>query len=73
MYEEQPENCTMERDEGLKFMYQLLTMMMQKKGSDLFITAGFPAGDQDRRQDDAGHHPAAVAAAHAGTGARDHE
>jgi Tfp pilus assembly ATPase PilU len=36
------ENCTMERDEGLKFMYQLLTMMMQKKGSDLFITAGFP-------------------------------
>jgi twitching motility protein PilU len=31
----------MERDEGLKFMYQLLTMMMQKKGSDLFITAGF--------------------------------
>ncbi len=32
----------MERDEGLKFMYQLLAMMMQKKGSDLFITAGFP-------------------------------
>ncbi|MBK9623598.1 MAG: PilT/PilU family type 4a pilus ATPase [Rhodocyclaceae bacterium] len=32
----------MERDEGLKFMYQLLTMMIQKKGSDLFITAGFP-------------------------------
>ncbi len=32
----------MERDEGLKFMYQLLTMMMQKKGSDLFITSGFP-------------------------------
>jgi twitching motility protein PilU len=32
----------MERDEGLKFMYQLLTMMLQKKGSDLFITAGFP-------------------------------
>ncbi len=32
----------MERDEGLKFMYQLLSMMLQKKGSDLFITAGFP-------------------------------
>jgi twitching motility protein PilU len=32
----------MERDEGLKFMYQLLTMMVQKKGSDLFITAGLP-------------------------------
>ena len=32
----------MERDEALKFMYQLLTMMVQKKGSDLFITSGFP-------------------------------
>ncbi|PKO84489.1 MAG: type IV pili twitching motility protein PilT [Betaproteobacteria bacterium HGW-Betaproteobacteria-11] len=32
----------MERDEGLKFMYQLLAMMVQKKGSDLFITANFP-------------------------------
>ncbi len=32
----------MERDEGLKFMHQLLTMMVGKKGSDLFITAGFP-------------------------------
>jgi len=32
----------MEKDEGLKFMHQLLTMMVQKKGSDLFITAGFP-------------------------------
>lgn len=32
----------MERDEALKFMYQLLAMMVQKKGSDLFLTAGFP-------------------------------
>ena len=32
----------MERDEALKFMYQLLNMMVQKKGSDLFITVGFP-------------------------------
>ena len=32
----------MERDEGLKFMHQLLAMMVQKKGSDLFITAGYP-------------------------------
>src|SRR5487761_2578355 len=32
----------MERDEGLKFMHQLLAMMVGKKGSDLFITAGFP-------------------------------
>ena len=32
----------MERDEGLKFMCQLLNMMLSKNGSDLFITAGFP-------------------------------
>ena len=32
----------MERDEGLKFMCQLLSMMLSKNGSDLFITAGFP-------------------------------
>jgi twitching motility protein PilU len=32
----------MERDEALKFLYQLLAMMVQKKGSDLFITASFP-------------------------------
>ena len=32
----------MERDEGIKFMHQLLAMMVGKKGSDLFITAGFP-------------------------------
>ena len=32
----------MERDEGLKFMCQLLSMMLSKKGSDLFITSGFP-------------------------------
>ena len=32
----------MERDEALKFLYQLLAMMVQKKGSDLFITAGNP-------------------------------
>jgi len=32
----------MERDEAVKFLHQLLAMMVQKKGSDLFITAGFP-------------------------------
>ncbi len=32
----------MEREESLKFLQQLLAMMVQKKGSDLFITAGFP-------------------------------
>lgn len=32
----------MERDQALKFMYDLLRLMVQKKGSDLFITSGFP-------------------------------
>ena len=32
----------MERDQAMKFMHDLLRLMAQKKGSDLFITAGFP-------------------------------
>ena len=32
----------MERDQALKFTHDLLRMMLQKKASDLFITAGFP-------------------------------
>ena len=32
----------MERDQALKFMHDLLKLMMQKNGSDLFITTGFP-------------------------------
>jgi len=32
----------MERDQALKFMHDLLRLMAQKKGSDLFITANFP-------------------------------
>lgn len=32
----------MEHDEGLKFLHSLLTLMVQKGGSDLFITVGFP-------------------------------
>jgi twitching motility protein PilU len=32
----------MERDQSLKFMHDLLRLMLQKRGSDLFITAGFP-------------------------------
>ena len=30
----------MERDQALKFMHDLLKLMLQKRGSDLFITAG---------------------------------
>jgi twitching motility protein PilU len=32
----------MDRDQGIKLIQQLLTVMKQKGGSDLFITAGFP-------------------------------
>lgn len=32
----------MERDQAMKFMHDLLRLMAQKKGSDLFITDGFP-------------------------------
>ena len=32
----------MERDHPLKFMHDLLRLMLQKNGSDLLITAGFP-------------------------------
>jgi twitching motility protein PilU len=32
----------MERDQAVKLIQQLLTLMKQKGGSDLFITAGFP-------------------------------
>jgi twitching motility protein PilU len=33
---------TMERDQSSKFMNDLLKLMISKRGSDLFITAGFP-------------------------------
>jgi len=32
----------MEREQATKFMYDLLKLMLSKKGSDLFITADFP-------------------------------
>ena len=32
----------MDRDQGVKFMHDLLRAMVSKKASDLFITAGFP-------------------------------
>jgi twitching motility protein PilU len=32
----------MERDQAVKFMHDLLRVMLTKKASDLFITAGFP-------------------------------
>src|SRR5512134_2184276 len=32
----------MERDQAIKFVHELLRVMISKRGSDLFITAGFP-------------------------------
>src|ERR1044071_10414431 len=32
----------MEREQSLKFMHDLLRALLAKKGSDLFITSGFP-------------------------------
>ncbi|HYN12388.1 MAG TPA: type IV pili twitching motility protein PilT, partial [Burkholderiales bacterium] len=32
----------MEREQATKFIYDLLRALVTKKGSDLFITAGFP-------------------------------
>ena len=32
----------MEREQATKFMYDLLRLLLSKKGSDLFITVGFP-------------------------------
>ena len=32
----------MEREQSLKFMHDLLRALIARKGSDLFITAGFP-------------------------------
>src|SRR4051812_17127928 len=32
----------MEREQATQFMYELLRLLISKKGSDLFITVGFP-------------------------------
>ena len=32
----------MEREQAVKFIYDLLRALLAKKGSDLFLTAGFP-------------------------------
>ena len=34
--------AAIERDKAQKFMYELLRLMLARKASDLFITAGFP-------------------------------
>ena len=37
-----PKEPIMEREQATKFMHDLLRALVAKKGSDLFITAGFP-------------------------------
>ena len=32
----------MEREQAIKFMRDLLKLMIEKKASDLFVTVGFP-------------------------------
>ena len=32
----------MEREQAIKYMRDLLTLMVEKKGSDMFITRDFP-------------------------------
>src|SRR5437867_1390186 len=34
--------ATMERERATKFIHELLELLVKQKGSDLFITAGFP-------------------------------
>jgi Tfp pilus assembly ATPase PilU len=54
----------MERDQASKFVNDLLRLMVSRQGSDLFLTADFPPGDQGRRQ---GHQGLAAAAHRAST------
>jgi twitching motility protein PilU len=63
----------MERDQALKFMYDLLRLMVEKKGSDLFITAGFPPAIKIDGKMTPVSNQSADAAAHRRTGARHHE
>ena len=37
----------MERERATKFIHELLELLVKQKGSDLFITAGFPAAEKE--------------------------
>ena len=41
----------MERDQAIKFVHELLRVMVSKKASDLFVTAGFPPAPARCRRD----------------------
>src|SRR5881628_2305036 len=40
----------MEREQAIKFMYDLLRLMVTRKASDLFVTVGFPPSIMNDRQ-----------------------
>ena len=63
----------MEKDQALKFMHQLLNAMVEKKASDLFITAGFPPAIKMDGRHLPGSEPNAEPAAHGRDRARDDE
>ena len=63
----------MERDQATKFIYDLLRLMVSKKASDLFITAGFPPAIKlDGKVTPVSQQPLS-AAAHRGARALGHE
>ena len=63
----------MEREQATKFIYDLLRALVAKKGSDLFITAGFPPAMKIDSKMTPVSQQALTAAAHRDAGARDHE
>ena len=56
---DQAKEQRMERDQAVKFMHDLLRAMVAQEGVGPVHHRRLPAGDQDRRQGDAGVEPAA--------------
>ena len=63
----------MERDQALKHMHDLLRLMVQKGGSDLFITSNFPPRYQSGRKNYARFTADSQCTTYSGIRARDHE
>jgi twitching motility protein PilU len=62
----------MDREQAIKLMQDLLRRMVERNGSDLFITAGFAPRSRSTARS-AADRPAALARAGRAAGARDHE
>ena len=63
----------MERDQAIKFVHELLRVMVSKKASDLFITAGFPPAFKVDGKMTPVSNQSLTPHAHHGARARDHE